>query len=408
MKTAIILVATVIFPMLSVCAKSGETKAQTIIGKTDSSDYVEQLNLNDPTLLNNKWHIKRVSDYLRQEVFEEFANDTSLKHIDNQWMTAKLRVALRIFSNPEVKNHWLYSIMYDQIDNYGIKNTDELMKTFYDNCTNPDYVSKIKELYKADVVLNDGHTIKTYKTIDGFNLDAHIFYPPDFNQEDKRPAIIFFHGGAFYQGAASWTFGSCKRFASLGMVAIGVEYRLYDRHGTTPLECISDAKSVIRWLRENAEELGIDPEKIVTFGYSAGGHIAACAGILDILDEPFEDLTISSVPNAMIFYYSCFDPTIDKWFNAQVEDRYDPQECSPNHNIRPGLPPSLVVHGTNDRNCPFWTAEIFVEEMTKAGNRCELLALEGAGHVFIFDKKYKEERVKAVNDFLVSLGYLLD
>ncbi|MFQ5636920.1 MAG: alpha/beta hydrolase, partial [bacterium] len=114
----------------------------------------------------------------------------------------------------------------------------------------------------------------------------------------------------------------------------------------------------------------------------------------------------SSVPNAMVFYYSCFDPTIDRWFNEQVKDRYRPEDCSPIHKIRPGLPPSLVLHGTKDPNCPYWYAKTFSEKMTKAGNRCELHTLEGAGHVFVFDEKYRREASKAMKDFLASLGYL--
>jgi len=406
MKKAIILFTGAIFLLFSACTEKVDSEAETREVKNEGNDYVNQLSLNDPDLINNKLHIWHVNAYLRQKVFEEFANDSSLKHIDNQWNTAKLRVASRTFTNSEVKNYWLHSIIYDQIDNYGIKNTTELMKMFYENCTNPEYISEIKELFDKNVALRKGHAIKTYKTIDGFSLDARVFLPPDFKKGDKRPAIVFFHGGSWYQGKVEWTFGACKSYASRGMVAIGVEYRLYDRHGVTPLECIADAKSIIRWMRENAEELGIDPDRIVSCGFSSGGHIAACAGILKILEEPLEDLSISSVPNAMVFYYSCFDPTLDRWFVKQVKNRFPPEAVSPNHNIRPGLPPSLVLHGTEDRNCPFETAKVFSQRMTEAVNRCELHTLEGAGHVFVFDEKYSKEASKAMNDFLASLGYL--
>ncbi len=108
----------------------------------------------------------------------------------------------------------------------------------------------------------------------------------------------------------------------------------------------------------------------------------------------------------MVFYYSCFNPTIDRWFNEQVRDRYSPEDCSPIHNIRLGIPPSLVIHGTKDRNCPFRHAKAFSEKMLQAGNRCELRALEGAGHIFVFDEKYRKEAAKTMKDFLTSLGYI--
>ncbi|MFQ5640037.1 MAG: hypothetical protein ACE5IR_18820, partial [bacterium] len=188
MKNIIILVASATFLVLSACTEKADTEAETKEVTSDGNDYVNQLSLNDPDSINDKLHISRVNAYLRQKVFEEFANDSSLKHIDNQWNTAKLRVASRTFTNSEVKNYWFYSIIYDQIDNYGIKNTTELMKIFYENCTNPEYVSEIKELFDKNVALRKGHTIKAYKTIDGFSLDAHIFFPPDFKKGDKRPA----------------------------------------------------------------------------------------------------------------------------------------------------------------------------------------------------------------------------
>jgi acetyl esterase len=252
----------------------------------------------------------------------------------------------------------------------------------------------------------EDHTVKTYKTIDGFSLNANIFFPLDFKKGDKRPAIVFFHGGGWYEGKAEQTFGACRHWASLGMVTIAAEYRLCSRPGITPLESISDAKSVIRWIRKNAEELGIDADKIAACGYSAGGHLAACTGILKILDEPYEDPNISSAPNAMIFYYACFDTTLDQWFKGLLKGRLSPEDCSPVHNVRAGLAPSLVIHGTEDTVCPFRTAEAFCEKMTGAGNRCELRTLKGAEHRFQSEKKYREKATKMMNDFLVSLGYL--
>lgn len=62
-------------------------------------------------------------------------------------------------------------------------------------------------------------------------------------------------------------------------LSITADYRLKSRHGTTPLECIEDATSATRYVRAHAKELGVDPDRIVASGGSAGGHIAACAVI---------------------------------------------------------------------------------------------------------------------------------
>ncbi|OGC76655.1 MAG: hypothetical protein A2Z27_03440 [candidate division Zixibacteria bacterium RBG_16_50_21] len=296
--------------------------------------------------------------------------------------------------------------MEDQIENYGSKNIEPLLHTFRENCTDFEAVAKIEQLYQADLTLRQGHTIKIYKKAGNFDLDAHIFLPPDWKRADRRPAIVFFHGGSWHQGKPEWMYPSCQKYASLGLVAIAPEYRLYDRHGTTPLECISDAKSLFRWLRENADELGIDPNKIAAYGFSAGGHLIACAAMLNILNEPQEDMLVSSAPNLMILSSACFDPALDSWFVQQVKKRLTPESCSPNHNIRPGLPPALVIHGSEDKMCPYWTAQLFTEKMQEAGNQCELVTLEGAEHFYFMQDNYRAQAGQATQEFLISAGYL--
>ncbi|MBI3587035.1 MAG: alpha/beta hydrolase [Ignavibacteriales bacterium] len=361
--------------------------------------------INDSTRVLDQQYQKSVFGFIRTKTLELLSSDTALRNTDNQWNLARTKVVLEYCTDPTVRNFWLYVIVKDQLENYGIKNTDAMMKTFYENSPDSASAREIRELYSSDFEGRKGHTIISYKTVGGFSLDAHIFFP-DKHDKKHRPAILLFHGGSWYQGKPEWVFGSAKRYASRGLVAIAIEYRLYDRHGTTPLECISDTKSAIRWVRKNADDLGIDPNKIVASGFSAGGHLVACAAMLSILDEPGEDTTISPVPNALIFSSSCFDPTLDSWFVKQVEPRYSAKSVSPIHTVRSSLPPSIVVHGTKDRMCPFWTAEKFAQSMSKAGNICELHQLQGAEHFYFFEKKHREEAILSEEKFLVSLGFL--
>ena len=86
------------------------------------------------------------------------------------------------------------------------------------------------------------------------------------------------------------------------MVAISADYRVKSRNQTTPFECVKDGKSAIRWVRQHAAELGVDPDRIVAAGGSAGGHVAACTGVIEGINEDGEDAAIRSVPNAMILF----------------------------------------------------------------------------------------------------------
>ena len=128
-----------------------------------------------------------------------------------------------------------------------------------------------------------------YKKTKQADLEIVVHYPPGWKETDKRPGIVFFFGGG-------WTNGTIKQFepqatylASRGMVAARADYRIKSEHGVTPKECVEDAKSAVRWMRQNAAKLGIDPDRIVAAGGSAGGHIAACTALAPGLEAEGED-----------------------------------------------------------------------------------------------------------------------
>ena len=223
--------------------------------------------------------------------------------------------------------------------------------------------------------------IVTYKKLDDMELKFHIFQPENLKPTDSRPAIIFFFGGGWVMGDANQFYQQSRDLAGHGMVAISADYRVKNRNKTTPFECVKDAKSAVRWVRKHAAELGVDPNKIVISGGSAGGHIAACTGIIEGCEEDGEDLTVSSVPNAMILFNPVLDTT-DKGYGAKNFSKEKMTELSPCHHIRKGIVPTLVFHGTVDKTVPFENAERFARLMKEAGNNGELVPFEGKDHGF--------------------------
>ena len=117
----------------------------------------------------------------------------------------------------------------------------------------------------------------TYKKTKQANLAIYVHYPPGWKEADKRPAIVFFFGGGFQFGSVKQFEPQAAYFASRGMVAARADYRVKSRHGVEPDACVEDAKSAVRWLRQNAAKLGIDPNRIVASGSSSGGYLAACS-----------------------------------------------------------------------------------------------------------------------------------
>ena len=262
-----------------------------------------------------------------------------------------------------------------------------------------------------------GARTEVYKRIGETNLVVHIFEPVGAAQAN-RAAIVFFFGGGWTSGSPGQFETQCRHFASRGMLAIAADYRVNSRHGVKPVTCVADAKSCVRWIRSNAARLGINPQRIVAAGGSAGGHLAAATATLPGLDEPDEDKSVSSVPNALVLFNPALvlapmDGLDLNGFGTKVgKDRLgiEPSELSPAHHVKAGAPPTIIFHGKADQTVPYNTAEAFTTAMKKAGNRCELIGYEGQAHGFFnfgrSDGRFYRETLDAADKFLVSLGYL--
>jgi acetyl esterase len=248
--------------------------------------------------------------------------------------------------------------------------------------------------------------VMIYKQVDTTDLNLFLYYPDDQAKNGPYPAIIFFFGGAWNGGSITQFEPHAKHFASRGMVSVLADYRVRNRHGSSPFDAVADAKSAIRYLRQHAEVLGIDPERIAGSGGSAGGHLAAATAMVEGLNDPTDDLRINPKPNALVLFNPVFDNGPDGYGYERIGDRY--LEISPMHNIRSGAPPCIVFLGTNDRLIPVTTAETFRDKMISAGNRCELMLYEGQNHGFFnfHHTANYEATVKQADIFLQSLGYI--
>jgi acetyl esterase/lipase len=263
----------------------------------------------------------------------------------------------------------------------------------------------------------DGARVEVYKAAAGVSLNAYIFEPAGHKSSDRRPAIVFFFGGGWRSGSPQQFEQQSRYLASRGMVAIAADYRVASRHSVKAVDCVRDAKSAIRWVRANAARLGIDPKRIAAGGGSAGGHLAAAAGVIEGLDEPDENSGVSSRPDAMVLFNPAvvlapvagLDPRRDI---SGLEERLgiEPRALSPYHHIRKGAPPAIIFHGKADTTVPYATVELFAKKMTEQGNRCELVGFEGQSHGFFnFGRgggQGYRETLRKTDEFLASLGYL--
>jgi acetyl esterase/lipase len=253
---------------------------------------------------------------------------------------------------------------------------------------------------------------QTYKTVDGVELKAHIHAPGSPAPPAGFPAAVLLHGGGWSMGEPAWMTGRAERLASLGMLAVAVQYRLSDQKAVTPLEAMEDVRDAIRWMRRNAASLRVDPERIAALGVSAGGHLAMAAAVIDHerAGQP------SSAANAFVLWYPALSVAQDRWLERILLGRAPVASIDPAAHVRPGLGPTLIFVGVNDSLTPLAGQQLFCQRMRQAGNACTVQTYPGLGHLFMknpwgegnepSDSAARADASVRAEQFLDSLGYL--
>lgn len=242
------------------------------------------------------------------------------------------------------------------------------------------------------------------KTPEG-ELFLHLFYPPDWNKGDARPAIVFFFGGGWKNGAYTQFVPQAEYFASRGLVTASADYRISSKHKTTPDKCVEDAKSAIRWVRRHAKELGVDPNRIIASGGSAGGHLAAATALLDRFDAADDDLSISCTPNALVLFNPALNLTLIEGRSITDAAGADiSKPFSPTFFLRKGAPPAIIFFGTADKLLTHGTE--YADKAKDLGVRAELYTAADQPHGFFNRSPWCEVTARKADEFLASLGYL--
>lgn len=265
--------------------------------------------------------------------------------------------------------------------------------------------AKAKAKAKSDPVPQPDMKV-LYKTIGKTQLNMHVFLPKTSNATEKRPAILFYFGGGWNGGSPAQFYRQSEYLASRGMVAVAAEYRVKNRDKTTPKEAVTDAKSAMRWLKANAAQFNIDPDKIVASGGSAGGHLAAALATVTKFDDPTDNLNIDTTPSALALFNPVYDNSKAGYGFDRVKNYW--HDFSPLHNLTKDVPPTIVFLGTNDHLIPVATAELFRDKMQALGIRSELYLYKGGKHGFFNYKSKKNftDTLYKLDVFLTSLGYL--
>jgi acetyl esterase/lipase len=210
-------------------------------------------------------------------------------------------------------------------------------------------------------------------------------------RDNRLPAVVFIHGGAWRGGSREMYHYYCVKFAERGYAAATISYRLL-RVAPFPA-AVQDAKCAVRWMRANAAKLGVDPNRIGVAGGSAGGHLSmmvAYATDIPELEGNGGYADTSSRVQAIVNIYgptdltteeARTDDTVSKFLGAAFDvapDRY--QLASPITHVSQDDPPTLILHGSIDSTVPIEHAEMLVDGLKKAGLEYDYDRVEGWPH----------------------------
>lgn len=213
--------------------------------------------------------------------------------------------------------------------------------------------------------------VVAYKTAGDQALTAHVFAPSDA-PAGPLPAILMFHGGGWVAGEPAWTYPAALRMQALGLVAIPIQYRL-SGETATPADALSDACDAFAWVRAQAAELGVDPQRVAGYGVSAGGHLVAAAGLGGCAEG-------IKGPDLLLLWSPALDLARDGWVRRLL-DGVDPATISPLTLAARGGPPAVIVQGAADTLTPARGAQAFCDVLIQAGGACALHLYPGLGHL---------------------------
>lgn len=240
------------------------------------------------------------------------------------------------------------------------------------NYLSPNYEVINKKDIPFSTVKNHGGVEETLK--------CDIYTP---NDEDVvlRPTILWIHGGGFRPGSDKrqpYIVKLAIEMTKRGYVSVSTDYRVRedtsDRMGTFK-DALKDVKEVFNWILLNSEQYGIDKNKIIIAGGSAGGMLAVSLCLKGIIEENDR---------------KCITHLIDLWGT--------PNKLIIPDGIDQDYPKTIIVHGTADEMISFHYSEEFVEVLKSKNIPYAFYPITGAKHS---PKEHLDDIITYISEYLL-------
>ncbi len=241
-----------------------------------------------------------------------------------------------------------------------------------------------------------------YKQSGGAPRELEVYFPKDWKAGGaKVPGVLFFHGGGWTGGNRDQFAHACQYFASRGLVAATASYRMLKKSELPPAEgesfkrpCAIDANSAIRWMKQHADELGIDSSRLIVGGGSAGGHLAVLATVNPGLNDPADPKGIDTSVAA----YLLFNPAFT------VTEKEKDHEVDVFSFVKGKVAPAILFFGSTDSWKP--AADGWVAKVKQQGAAPQVFVANQQTHGFFNRQPWADVTLAEADRFLVRLGLL--
>lgn len=254
------------------------------------------------------------------------------------------------------------------VDNNNSSNKVRYLENVFENVT-----------VRKDVVF--GESVNSTGISQNLKLDI---YSPENDNLQNRPVIFWIHGGGFRPGndkTQSYIVEMANRFAKKGYVCISIDYRIRENPKDDPVGTISDAVEDalkgLDWVRKNSESLKVDKSKIFIAGGSAGGMLGCYLCFNDRADKTDK--------NGIIGFVDLWGTPDEIWGKLEI-DKNDP--------------PTIIVHGTDDKLVSYSNSAALAEKLKANNVKHELITIKNAGHTPV---PHMDEFEKKIAGFLYEL-----
>lgn len=229
------------------------------------------------------------------------------------------------------------------------------------------------------------------------------------------PAAILVHGGGWVGGDRKNDVAPLFRpLSDAGFAWFTISYRL----AVGPISfgaAIDDVEAAVRFVKEHAREYRVDPNRIALIGESAGGQLAAMAALSDAPGNSVRAVVAFYAPTDLVSLLNNSNLIPSNVRNTLQGTPLESvligrlTQLSPIDNVRPGMPPFLLIHGTADPLVPFAQSRAMCGKMQSVGASCDLFRVPGGGHGIrrwdgdpAMGEPYKKEMIRWLKEQLAE------